>query len=43
MYAIFDMDDTLVTTADLWRDAEMHLLTSLGGERTDLFLLYCVR
>ncbi|MCL2647114.1 MAG: HAD family hydrolase [Phycisphaerales bacterium] len=29
MYVIFDMDDTLVATADLWRDAEMHLLANL--------------
>ena len=35
MYVIFDMDDTLVAAADLWRDAEIYLLTSLGAERTE--------
>lgn len=28
---IFDMDDTLVATASLWRQAETHLLTQLGS------------
>ncbi len=33
---LFDMDDTLVATAPLWRDAMAHLLTALGRPDFDL-------
>ena len=34
-FVIFDMDDTLVATADVWRAAETRLLDSLGVTRTE--------
>ncbi len=34
---IFDMDDTLVATTAIWRDAEEHLLQALGHPSYPLY------